>query len=38
MDELDGRIASRLADARICQGIMITAGDFRVRSGRFPRR
>ncbi|MEX2425883.1 MAG: ATP-binding protein [Thermomicrobiaceae bacterium] len=34
IDELDGRIASRLSDGRICQGIAIRAADYRVRKTR----
>ena len=38
MDELDGRIASRLSDGRICQGVAMTAGDYRIRRTRMMRR
>jgi DNA replication protein DnaC len=31
LSALDGRVASRIADGRICQGVMINAGDYRVR-------
>jgi DNA replication protein DnaC len=38
MDELDGRIASRLSDGRICQAVFIRAGDYRVRRTRMDNR
>jgi DNA replication protein DnaC len=38
MDELDGRIASRLSDGRICQAVAMTAGDYRIRRTRIMRR
>jgi DNA replication protein DnaC len=37
MDEFDDRIASRLSDGLICQGVVITAGDYRLRRTTFLR-
>lgn len=38
LDDLDPRVASRLSDARICQGVVIPAADYRVRRSRATRR
>lgn len=37
LDDLDGRIASRLSDPRICRAVVVAAGDYRVRRSRLRR-
>lgn len=37
LDELDGRVASRLSDPRLCRAVVMTAGDYRVRRSKLRR-